>query len=89
MDNVQVDWNVVRKSYGDGDPSLPMIGRERTSLFDWSANLDKVTQKYETLLANFNTSKYARTTKAQKIMDNIDTNHQVIRSWWLSSSATT
>lgn len=42
----QVDWNTMRKIYGDGDPNLPMIGRERTCLFQWSTNLEKVTHNY-------------------------------------------
>ena len=40
------DWNVVRIIYGDGDPSLPMVAREHTCISNWSASLDKVTQKY-------------------------------------------
>jgi hypothetical protein len=45
-DNAQANWNAVRKIYGVGDPSLPMVGRGRICLFQWSQNLDKVTQKY-------------------------------------------
>jgi len=45
-DNAQKNWNAVKKIYGGGDPSMPMVGRERTCLFHWSQNLDKVTQKY-------------------------------------------
>ena len=40
IDNAQVNWNAVRMIYGDGDPTLSMVARERT------ASLDKVTQKY-------------------------------------------
>jgi hypothetical protein len=28
-DNVHVNWNVVKLIYGDGNPSLPMVGCER------------------------------------------------------------
>jgi hypothetical protein len=45
-DSAQANWNVVRAIYEDGDPSLPMVARERICLFHWSASLDKVTQKY-------------------------------------------
>jgi hypothetical protein len=45
-DSAQANWNAVRKIYGVGDPSLPMVGRERTCLFHWSQILDKVTQVY-------------------------------------------
>ena len=44
MDNAQAYWNVIRKIYGEGDTSLPMVGREHTCLFHWSVSLDKVTQ---------------------------------------------
>ena len=44
--SAQSNWNAVRKIYGDSEPHLPMVDRERTCLFHWSANLDKVTQKY-------------------------------------------
>ena len=45
-DNVQANWNAVRNIYDIGDPSLPMVGSERTCIFHWSQSLDKVTQKY-------------------------------------------
>jgi hypothetical protein len=32
-DKVKAIWNDVRKIYGDGDPSLPMVNSERTCLF--------------------------------------------------------
>ena len=39
-------WIDVRKIYSDGDPSLPLEGHERTCLFHWSANFDKIIQKH-------------------------------------------
>ena len=45
-DNAQANWNAVKMIYGEGDPSLSMVGHERTCLFHWSQNLDKVTQKH-------------------------------------------
>lgn len=44
-DNVHANWNVVRKFYSDGGPTVPLEGYERTCLFHWSANLDKITQR--------------------------------------------
>ena len=41
--NAQTNWIVVRKIYGDGDPSVPLEGRERTCLFHWYVNVDKIT----------------------------------------------
>jgi hypothetical protein len=32
-DNAQTNWNAVMKIYGRGDPSLPMMGRERICFF--------------------------------------------------------
>ena len=46
-DNAQVNWNAVRMIYGDGDPTLSMVVRERTT------SLDKVTQKYIKLSLQF------------------------------------
>lgn len=45
-DNAKANWNVVRKVYGDGDQTVPLEGHERIWFFDWSANLDKITQKH-------------------------------------------
>ena len=41
VDSAHANWIAVRKNYGDGDPSIPLEGHERTCLFHWSANLDK------------------------------------------------
>lgn len=40
-DNAQLNWNVVRKTYGDHDPSLSIVGRERTRLFLLVCKLEK------------------------------------------------
>ena len=32
-DNVQANWIEIRKIYGEGDPSLPMVGCKHTCLF--------------------------------------------------------
>ena len=32
-DNAQANWNAVQKIYGVGNPSLPMMGHERTCLW--------------------------------------------------------
>jgi hypothetical protein len=33
VDSAQANWNAVRAIYGDGDPSLPMVPRERTCFY--------------------------------------------------------
>ena len=40
--SAQTNWNAVRIIYDVSDPSLPMVGRERTCNFHWSQSLDKV-----------------------------------------------
>jgi hypothetical protein len=45
-DSAQANWNVVKKIYGDGEPTLPMIKDEYTCLLRWSSTLDKVMHKY-------------------------------------------
>ena len=42
-DIAQANWDAMRMIYNDGDPTLPMVTRERTCLFHWCASLDKVT----------------------------------------------
>lgn len=46
VDNAQANYNVVRKIYGNGDPTMAKEDCERTFLFHWFANLDKITQKF-------------------------------------------
>jgi len=86
-DSAQANWNAVRKIYGGGDPSLPMVGRERTCLFHWSQNLDKVTQKYIKASLQFQHKQLCKDYKDAKTMDEAETKYHVIRSWWLSSGA--
>lgn len=43
--NARANWNVVRKTYHNGDLTMPMEDCEDTNLFHRFANLDKNTQK--------------------------------------------
>ena len=88
-DNVQANWNAVRKIYGEGDPSVPMVGRARTCLFHWSQKLDKVMQNYIKAALQFQHKQLCKDYKDAKTMDEADTKYHVIRSWWLSSGAAT
>ena len=87
-DSAQANWNAVRTIYGNGDPSLPMVARERTCLFHWSASLDKVTQKYIKSSLQFQHKQICKDYKDAVTMDDAETKYHVIRSWWLSSGAT-
>ena len=43
-DSAHANWNTIKKIYGVGDPSLPMVGHECTCVFPWSQSLNKVTK---------------------------------------------
>ena len=40
--NAHANWIVLRKVYGNGDPSLPLEAQECTCFFHWATNLDKI-----------------------------------------------
>ena len=71
--NAQTNWNAVKMIYGDGDPSLPMVVRENTCFFHWSASLDKMTQKYIKPSLQFQYKQICKDPKDAKTMDNIET----------------
>ena len=66
-----------------------MVGRERTCRFYWSQSLDKVTQKYIKTSLQFQHKQLCKDYKDAKTIDDDETKYHVIRSWWLSSGATT
>src|ERR1700737_2135863 len=76
-DSAQANWNAVRKIYGVGDPSLPMVGRERTCLFHWSQSLDKVTQKYIKTSLQFQHKQLCNDYKDAKTIDDAETKYYV------------
>jgi hypothetical protein len=75
VDNVQVNWNVVRKTYGDYDPSLSIVGRERTCLFYWFASLEKVTQNYINPSLQFQHNQLCKDYGDAKTMDKVVTKY--------------
>ena len=87
VDSAQANWNAVRVVYGDGDPSLPVVARECTCLFHWSASLDKMIQKYIKPFLQFQHMQICNDYKDAKTMDDVETKYHVIHSWWLSSGA--
>lgn len=46
VDNAQENWIAVRKTYGDGDPCVPMEGSKCKCLLHSSTNFHKITQKH-------------------------------------------
>jgi hypothetical protein len=79
-DSAQANWNAVREIYGNGDPSLPMVARERTCLFHWFASLDNVTQKYSKPSLQFQHKQIWKDYKDTKTMVDAKTKYHVIRS---------
>ena len=43
-DSAQANWNAIRIVYGNGDPKVPMEGREKTYYFHWTQSLEKHTK---------------------------------------------
>ena len=64
--------------YGDGDPSLPMVARERTCRCHWCASLDKVTLKYIKLFLQFEDKQISKFYKDAKTMDDAKTKYHVM-----------
>lgn len=52
-DNTQFTWIVVRKIYGDGDPFVPLEGRELTWVLQHRLNGIRV-KDMETIIHHFN-----------------------------------
>lgn len=44
--SAQTNWNAVKMFYGNGDPSLTIVGCECTWFFHWFAYLNKMMHKY-------------------------------------------
>lgn len=78
----QENQNAVKKIYRDGDPSLPMVDRERTCIFHKSASLDKVMQNYIKASLQLKHAKNYKEYKDIMTMDNAKTKYDVIRSQW-------
>ena len=77
-DNAQANWIAVRMIYGDGDPTLPMVARERICFFHWSASLDKVIQKYIKPSLMFQHKQIRKNYKDDKTMDDAETNDATV-----------
>ena len=73
--SAQVNWNVVKKTYGDRDPNLSTIGRECTCLFHWFASLEKVTHKYIKPSLQFQHNQPCKDCEDVKIMDKAKTKY--------------
>ena len=89
VDSAHANWIAVRKNYGDGDPSIPLEGHERTCLFHWSAKLDKITQKHILPSLQHEHKQLSKDYNDAKSLEDADIKYHVIQAWWLSLGATT
>lgn len=74
VDSAHANWNAIKKTYGDGDPSLPMVNRKCICLFHWSASLGKVTQKFINASLQFQYNQLCKDYKDAKTMNGTKTN---------------
>ncbi len=88
-DSAQANWIAVRTVYGSGDPTEPMVEKERSCYFHWMANLDKYTTKYIRLSLQSQHKMMCLDYRDAKTQLEADTKYEAIRAWWLSSGAAT
>ena len=77
-DRAQANWNVVMRIYGGGNPSLPMVDRERICFFHWLQSLDKVIQKYIKASLWLQHKQLCKDYKDAKTMDEAEIKYHVI-----------
>jgi hypothetical protein len=88
-DSAQANWNAVRIMYGSGDPKTPMKDRERTCLFHWTQSLEKHTKADIRPDLQAQHRLLCKQYKNAKSLEEAEMKYLAIRSWWLSSGATT
>ena len=87
--SAMANWNAVRIVYRSGIASEKMENRERTCLLHWSTSLHKRTQKHIKEAFHQQHITLCKQYKDSKSMDQAEQRYLAIRSWWLSSGATT
>jgi hypothetical protein len=88
-DCAQANWNAVRVIYGSGDPSEPMLNRERTCLFHWSQSMEKHTKADIRADLQDQHRKLCKQYKNAESLSESEVRFHAIRTWWHSSGATT
>ena len=88
-DSAQANWNAVRITYGSGDASIRMENRERTCLFHWTQSLEKHTKANIRIDLQDQHRRMCKEYKNSTSMEDAQSKYLAIRSWWLSSGATT
>ena len=79
-DNAQANWNVVRKTYGNGDPTMPMEDYEHTYHCHWFANLDKSTQKPVKLSLLYQHKQFCKYCMDVVTIEDVETKYHLICS---------
>lgn len=89
-DSAQANWNAVRVIYGNGNADDPMPDRERTCQFHWASSLKKYTEAH-IRGHDLQRQHYAlcRQYRDAKTWEDADIRYHAIRSWWISSAAST
>lgn len=88
-DSAQANWNAIRIVYGSGDASIPMEDQERTCLFHWTQSLEKHTKADIRADLQPQHRQLCMQYKNAKSLEEAEERYLAIRSWWLSSGATT
>ena len=88
-DSVQANWNAVRIIYGSGDKAVPMENQEKRCLFHWTQSLEKHTKADIRLDLQSQHRQLCKQYKDAKTSAEAESRYLAIRSWWLSSGATT
>ena len=78
--SAQTNWIAVRKIYEDGDPSIPLEGREHTCIFHWYASLDKITQKHIQPSLQHKHKQLCKDYKDGKSLEDANIKYHVIRA---------
>ena len=88
-DSAQANWNALRIIYGSGDAKIQMEDRERTCLFHWTQSLEKHTKADIRPDLQEQHRHLCKQYKNANSLEEAKTKYLAIRSWWLSSGATT
>jgi hypothetical protein len=86
-DIAQANWNAVRVIYGSSDATIPMKDQERTCLFHWAQSLEK--NMKADIRADLQHQHRQLCRQYKNATSESETRYLAIRTWWLSSGATT
>jgi hypothetical protein len=88
-DSAQANWNAVRVIHGSGDATISMKDQERMCLFHWVQSLEKHTKADIRANLQHQHRQLYRQYKNAVSASESETQYLAIRTWWLSSGATT